>query len=39
MYNIEIAHYIIDEMILNGCIVEENKKYALDPIHEFDKAA
>ncbi len=39
MYNIEIAHYVIDEMILNGCIAEENKKYVLDAIHDFDKAS
>ena len=32
MYNIEKAHFIIDEMIMNGCIVETNKENILNPV-------
>ena len=37
MYNIEKAHYILDEMIMNGQIVETNKTLILAPLHVFDK--
>jgi len=29
MFNIEKAHYILDEMVMNGCIVETNKALIL----------
>lgn len=29
MFNIEKAHYILDEMVMNGCIVETNKAVIL----------
>ena len=32
MYNIEKAHFIIDEMIANGCILETNKENILSPV-------
>ena len=37
MYNIEKAHYILDEMIMNGQIVETNKTLILAPLHVLDK--
>lgn len=41
MFNIEKAHFIIDEMILNGQIVETNKTNVLAPtiavIKTFEK--
>lgn len=37
MYNIEKAHYILDEMVMNGNIVETNKTLILAPLHVLDK--
>ena len=37
MYNIEKAHYVLDEMIMNGQIVETNKTLILAPLHVLDK--
>ena len=37
MYNIEKAHYILDEMIMNGQIVETNKTLVLAPLFVLDK--
>ena len=37
MYNIEKAHYILDEMIMNGQIVETNKTLVLAPLYVLDK--
>jgi AP-4 complex subunit sigma-1 len=37
MYNIEKAHYILDEMIMNGQIVETNKTLILAPLYVLDK--
>lgn len=37
MYNIEKAHYILDEMVMNGQIVETNKTLILAPLHVLDK--
>ncbi len=37
MYNIEKAHYILDEMIMNGQIVETNKSLILAPLFVLDK--
>ena len=38
MFNLEKAHFIIDEMIMNGCIVETNKSNILSQIYLIDKA-
>jgi len=39
MYNIEKTHYIIDEMLLGGSIVEGNRTNILDTIKELDKSS
>eukprot|EP01041_Mallomonas_annulata_P013678 gene13678-29081_t len=37
MFNIEKAHYIVDEMVSNGVIIENNKSIILKPIQLLDK--
>lgn len=37
MFNIEKAHFIIDEMIMNGCILETNKESILTPLKAMMK--
>lgn len=37
MFNIEKAHYILDEMVMNGYIAETNKAIILTPIFALDK--
>eukprot|EP00299_Pterocystis_sp_00344_P008053 c2895_g1_i2.p1 GENE.c2895_g1_i2~~c2895_g1_i2.p1 ORF type:complete len:156 (-),score=32.34 c2895_g1_i2:51-518(-) len=37
MMNIEKAHFIVDEMVMNGCIVETNKSNILAPLFAMDK--
>lgn len=37
MFNIEKAHFILDEMVMNGHIVETNKVNILTPIKLMDK--
>lgn len=32
MFNIEKAHFIVDEMIMGGYIVETNKSNVLNPV-------
>ena len=32
MFNLEKAHFILDEMVMNGCIIETNKNNVLAPI-------
>merc|ERR1719174_2521324 len=32
MFNLEKAHFILDEMVVDGCIVETNKANVLKPI-------
>lgn len=39
MCHIEKAHYIVDEMVANGVIVETNKANILKPILLMDKTA
>lgn len=39
MFNLEKAHFILDEMIMNGCIIETNKNNILAPVHVLDKAS
>ena len=38
MYHFDKAHYIIDEMIMNGCIVDTNRSNVLNPLTLLDKA-
>lgn len=38
MMHLEKAHFIVDEMIMNGCIVETNKSTILDPIIALEKS-
>merc|ERR1712178_47695 len=33
MFNLDKAHIILDEMVLDGCIVETNKIAALNPLY------
>ena len=37
MFNIEKAHFILDEMVMNGCVVETNKNNILKPVRMLDK--
>lgn len=37
MFNIEKAHFILDEMVMNGCVVETNKANVLKPILLLEK--
>ena len=37
MYNIEKAHFILDEMISNGKILDTNKKNVLLPLQLMDE--
>ena len=39
MFNIEKAHFIIDEMVMNGMIVETNKTNILNPVVAVVKSA
>ncbi|KAK1793418.1 hypothetical protein P4O66_011802 [Electrophorus voltai] len=39
MFNLDKVHIILDEMILNGCIVETNKNRILAPLLALDKMA
>ena len=39
MFNLEKAHFILDEMVMNGCIIETNKNNVLAPLLLLDKAA
>ena len=39
MFHIEKAHYIVNEMVANGVIVENNKANILKPLVLLDKAA
>lgn len=39
MFNIEKAHFILDEMVANGYIVEMNKTNILNPLVLMDKFA
>jgi len=38
MFNLEKAHFIVDEMVMNGHIVEANKTNILRPIALMEKA-
>ncbi|XP_014797180.1 PREDICTED: AP-4 complex subunit sigma-1 isoform X2 [Calidris pugnax] len=39
MFNLDRVHIILDEMVLNGCIVETNRTRILAPLHVLDKVA
>ena len=39
MFNIEKAHFIIDEMVMSGYIVETNKTNILNPVVSVVKAS
>eukprot|EP00162_Nutomonas_longa_P002439 comp13074_c0_seq1/m.17705 comp13074_c0_seq1/g.17705 ORF comp13074_c0_seq1/g.17705 comp13074_c0_seq1/m.17705 type:complete len:144 (-) comp13074_c0_seq1:53-484(-) len=39
MFNIEKAHFLLEEMVMNGCIVETNKTNILQPVQLIDKQA
>ena len=39
MFNIDRAHMILDEMIMNGYIVETNRSRVLAPIAVLDKSS
>ncbi len=39
MFNLEKAHFIVDEMMVNGHIVDANKANVLKPIHLMEKAS
>ncbi|XP_030415206.1 AP-4 complex subunit sigma-1 isoform X4 [Gopherus evgoodei] len=39
MFNLDRVHIILDEMVLNGCIVETNKNRILAPLFVLDKMA
>ena len=38
MFHIEKAHYIVEEMVANGWIIESNKGNILKPLALMDKA-
>lgn len=37
MFNLDKVHIILDEMVLNGCIVETNRARILAPLLILDK--
>jgi AP-4 complex subunit sigma-1 len=37
MFNLEKAHFILDEMLMNGEIAETNRTNILEPIRLLDK--
>uniref|UniRef100_A0A7S2UUI5 AP complex subunit sigma n=1 Tax=Fibrocapsa japonica TaxID=94617 RepID=A0A7S2UUI5_9STRA len=39
MFNMEKAHFILDEMVMNGYIMETNRTNILKPIAQMDKMA
>eukprot|EP01138_Halocafeteria_seosinensis_P005904 gb/GECG01006036.1/.p1 GENE.gb/GECG01006036.1/~~gb/GECG01006036.1/.p1 ORF type:complete len:171 (+),score=18.29 gb/GECG01006036.1/:1-513(+) len=39
MFNIEKAHFILNEMVANGCVVETNKQNILKPVFLLDKTS
>lgn len=39
MFNLEKAHYILEEMIQNGNIIEANKNIILSPLYALEKAS
>lgn len=39
MFNLEKAHMILDEMIMNGCVTETNKRNILQPVLVLEKVS
>jgi hypothetical protein len=39
MFHLEKAHFMLEEMVMNGCIVETNKVNILTPIQLMDKSS
>ncbi|RVW96237.1 AP-4 complex subunit sigma [Vitis riparia] len=39
MFHLEKAHFMLEEMVMNGCIVETSKANILAPIQLMDKAS
>ncbi|WVZ15270.1 hypothetical protein V8G54_012836 [Vigna mungo] len=39
MFHLEKAHFMLEEMVMNGCIVETNKSNILTPIQLMDKTS
>ncbi|KAL2620898.1 hypothetical protein R1flu_001103 [Riccia fluitans] len=39
MFHLEKAHFMLEEMVMNGCIVEINKQNILTPIQLMDKTS
>lgn len=39
MFNLEKAHFILDEMVMNGCVVETNKTNILKPVLWLEKVS
>ncbi|RWW81831.1 hypothetical protein BHE74_00009745 [Ensete ventricosum] len=39
MFHLEKAHFMLEEMVMNGCIVETSKSNILTPIQLMDKAS
>lgn len=37
MFHLEKAHFMLEEMVMNGCIVETSKSNILAPIQLMDK--
>ncbi len=37
MFNMEKAHFIIEEMVANGCVIETNKQNILQPLVLMEK--
>jgi AP-4 complex subunit sigma-1 len=37
MFNLEKAHFIVQEFVLNGCVLETNKTNILSPVYQIDK--
>jgi AP-4 complex subunit sigma-1 len=38
MFNLEKAHFILDEMVANGKIVDVNRKNILAPLYLIDES-
>ncbi|KAL6517071.1 hypothetical protein OROHE_018031 [Orobanche hederae] len=39
MFHLEKAHFMLEEMVMNGCVVETSKSNILSPIQLMDKAS
>jgi hypothetical protein len=39
MFHLEKVHFMLEEMVMNGCIVETSKQNILAPIQLMEKAS